>query len=429
MSLKSDLLRKLSTTKSIGVGLGGIAIPSRLRALRPDKVDEIAESFQQLGQLQPIVVRKNDADNGYILVAGRHRLAAAKQLKWDSIAAVILDADPLDIKLAEIDENLIRAELSDGERALFTAERKIIYEKKNPTTGTGKTPGAGRGKGKQARKGAKMASFQEDTAKKTGRSRRAVERDSTRGKETWLPQIIGTCLDSGSEIDALRKLPEKERNKLIKLAKNGEKVSAKTKAKQHARAEREKVLAEKQVELPDQKFGVIVSDPEWHDETWSEAGKNARHPSNHYPTSDAAVIAARPVKKLAADDCVLLMWTTNQHLSIALGIMEKDWGFTYKSNYVWDKVIAGTGRWNRSRHEILLIGTIGEPPCPAPGEQWESIIVEKRTGPHSSKPEKVMQMIEEYYPNMPKIELNCRGKPRDGWSGWGLEAEQKEAAE
>jgi N6-adenosine-specific RNA methylase IME4 len=252
----------------------------------------------------------------------------------------------------------------------------------------------------------------------------------TRGKvgKEWIKNIAGTLLDQGAEIDALIKLPASKRNQLINAAKRGEKVSAKTTAKQHTREEREKALAKKQVALPDQKFGVIVSDAEWHDETWSEAGKNSRHPSNHYPTSAADVIASRPVKKLAADDCVLLMWTTNQHLRIALDVMEK-WGFEYKSNYVWDKVFTGTGRWNQSRHETLLIGTIGKPPCPAPGKQWESIIVEKRTGPHSSKPEKVMQMIEEYFPNMPKIELNCRGKPRDGWVGWGLEVEQKQAAE
>jgi N6-adenosine-specific RNA methylase IME4 len=43
------------------------------------------------------------------------------------------------------------------------------------------------------------------------------------------------------------------------------------------------------------------------------------------------------------------------------------------------------------------------------------------------KPEQSYQMIEQYFPNVPKIELNCRGKPRPGWDAWGLEVE--EAAE
>ena len=40
---------------------------------------------------------------------------------------------------------------------------------------------------------------------------------------------------------------------------------------------------------------------------------------------------------------------------------------------------------------------------------------------HSSKPEIFAQMIAEYYPNVPKIELNARA-PRDGWARWGDEA-------
>jgi hypothetical protein len=34
-------------------------------------------------------------------------------------------------------------------------------------------------------------------------------------------------------------------------------------------------------------------------------------------------------------------------------------------------------------------------------------------------------MIEQYYPTVPKIELNRRGPPRPGWSAWGNEAEEE----
>jgi hypothetical protein len=37
-------------------------------------------------------------------------------------------------------------------------------------------------------------------------------------------------------------------------------------------------------------------------------------------------------------------------------------------------------------------------------------------GKHSEKPEVFLQMIEEYLPNLPKIELNRRGSPRPGWA-------------
>jgi N6-adenosine-specific RNA methylase IME4 len=47
-------------------------------------------------------------------------------------------------------------------------------------------------------------------------------------------------------------------------------------------------------------------------------------------------------------------------------------------------------------------------------------------GKHSAKPERFLEMIEQYFPNLPKIELNRRGSPRPGWHGWGLEAEAAE---
>jgi hypothetical protein len=59
--------------------------------------------------------------------------------------------------------------------------------------------------------------------------------------------------------------------------------------------------------LPDAKYGVIVADPEWHDEVYSEKTGICKHPSLHYPTSDVETIKARQVASIAADDCVLLL--------------------------------------------------------------------------------------------------------------------------
>jgi N6-adenosine-specific RNA methylase IME4 len=104
----------------------------------------------------------------------------------------------------------------------------------------------------------------------------------------------------------------------------------------------------------------------------------------------------------------------------ALAVMDA-WGFEYRSNYVWLKDRIGTGYWNHKAHEHLLIGMRGNVPAPAPGTQWDSV-VEAPVGEHSAKPSIFLEMIEEYYPNLPKIELNCRGKGRPGWAVWGNEA-------
>jgi N6-adenosine-specific RNA methylase IME4 len=56
----------------------------------------------------------------------------------------------------------------------------------------------------------------------------------------------------------------------------------------------------------------------------------------------------------------------------------------------------------------LLVGVRGKYPAPAMGEQWHSVI-DASVGEHSAKPERFIEMIEQYFPNLPKIELNRRG--------------------
>jgi N6-adenosine-specific RNA methylase IME4 len=214
-----------------------------------------------------------------------------------------------------------------------------------------------------------------------------------------------------------------------KAAKIVERRTTDIAATQARRAEKERQLGQKIAALPDMKFGVIVADPEWHDEVYSEETGMNRHASRHYTTSDIETIKARPVASIAADDCVLFLWSTNQHLDVAIDVL-RAWGFEYASHYIWRKPTIGRGYWNRSVHEVLLIGTRGDVPCPALGTQWESVIDADRGEEHSAKPEVFLEMIEAYFPTLPKIELNRRGAPRSGWSAWGNEVKEvKEAAE
>jgi N6-adenosine-specific RNA methylase IME4 len=95
------------------------------------------------------------------------------------------------------------------------------------------------------------------------------------------------------------------------------------------------------------------------------------------------------------------------------------WGFGYRSHIVWAKPRAGTGYWARSKHELLLIGTRGDIPAPAPGDRPDSII-EAPVGRHSEKPTVFAELIERLYPTLPKIELFAR-RARPGWTAWGKE--------
>lgn len=408
------------------ISVRAVVVRDRLRALSESTVNELAESMSRVGLLNPITVHQPNVSP--ILVAGHHRLAAAKKLGWETIRCYVLPSETSadDLKLSEIDENLARGELSPAERALHIAERKAIYERKYPETKHGGAPGASGG-GKRP-KDANLASFAEDTARKTGRSKRDVARDTTRAKAVPnLADVIGTSLDKGAELDALAKLPVEKQAEIITRAKAGEKVSAKTAVKQVRRAEIEKQTAQKIVALPTKRYGVIYADPEWKFKAYSEE-TTGRGPQDHYAVSETEVIASRDVAGISYDDCVLFLWATVPMMPDALRVMEA-WGFSYKSQLVWVKDRTGTGYWSRNKHEILLIGTKGKPAAPAPGTQPESAI-HAPVGAHSEKPEVFAELIERLYPNTPKIELNRRGPARPGWDAWGAEAApMTEAAE
>jgi N6-adenosine-specific RNA methylase IME4 len=195
--------------------------------------------------------------------------------------------------------------------------------------------------------------------------------------------------------------------------------------KQAKRDAREQELAGKILALPDKKYGVIYADPEWRFEFWSADGAAWSSPDNHYATSALDVIKARDVPSIAADDCALFLCATVPMLPQALEVMAA-WGFEYKTSWVWVKDKPGNGYWSRNQHEILLLGTRGNVPAPIQGPKSSSVI-EAPVGEHSEKPTAFYELIEGFFPTLPKIELNAR-KGRDGWEAWGAEA-PAEAAE
>jgi N6-adenosine-specific RNA methylase IME4 len=190
-------------------------------------------------------------------------------------------------------------------------------------------------------------------------------------------------------------------------------------AKREKRDARERETASRILALPQKKYGVIYSDPEWDFEVWSRETGMDRAAANHYQTSPLDAIKARDIPSIAADDCVLFLWATVPILPQALEVMAA-WGFAYKTHIVWSKDRIGSGFWLRNEHELLLIGTRGNVPAPAPGTQWSSV-VRAPVGAHSAKPAIFYELIESYFPHLPKIELNARTR-RPGWDAWDFEA-------
>lgn len=175
------------------------------------------------------------------------------------------------------------------------------------------------------------------------------------------------------------------------------------------------------------RYNVLYVDPPWRFEPYSRTTGLNKAADNHYPTLNGQQIGALSVENLVASDAVLFLWATVPLLEAAHEVMAT-WGFRYKSQFVWVKDRAGTGYWNRNRHEILLVGTRGAIPCPAPGTQVDSVL---KTGAdevlaHSQKPQAARTMIEAYFPSVPKIELFARAPVAPGWDLWGNEAPELE---
>lgn len=410
--------------------IGLIRARADARVLDTEKVSAIADSIAAVDMINPVRVRERDGV--YELIAGNHRLAACKALGLTDIAAFIVQDDDLKAELAMIDENLCRAELGPMDRARQTARRKELYETLHGKAKAKGAHAAHEAMGHQHDATAKFAdAFTADTAKATGESERLVRLNAERGArviDEVAELIRGTVLDTGVYIDGLKRLPPNDQITVARrdLARARQLAEEKAKAriadKKERRAEREAALGARQQALPEKRYGVILADPEWSFETWSEAGMD-RAADNHYPTSPLEAIKARDVPSIAADDCALLLWATVPMHHLAYEVV-RAWGFEPKTEFVWLKDVAGTGYWNRNQHEILILATKGRVPCPAPGDQFRSALAWP-VGAHSEKPPFAHEIAEAYFPSLPKIELNARAR-RDGWEAWGLEAPEAE---
>ena len=107
------------------VEISKIKVKERFRDLK--KVDYLMESIKNNGQISPIRITKD-----YVLVFGNHRLEACKRLGLKEIKAEIVEDISEDkAKLDEIEENLVRTELTALEKCLHVVERFKLYKKLN----------------------------------------------------------------------------------------------------------------------------------------------------------------------------------------------------------------------------------------------------------------------------------------------------------
>ena len=81
-----------------------------------EAIQELAQSLEEHGLIQPIVVRS--CPEGYQLVAGERRVRAAAYLGWETISAVVRELDDAASAQMALIENLQREDLDFWEEAL-----------------------------------------------------------------------------------------------------------------------------------------------------------------------------------------------------------------------------------------------------------------------------------------------------------------------
>lgn len=205
------------------IPLDRIDIGTNRRALSRPAVKGLAASIAEVGLLSPITV--HPVGEAYELVAGRHRVEAARSLGWSEIDAILVDLGDIDRKLAEIDENLIRNELSDLERSEHLAERKRLYLLKHPETKRG-----GDRRSESARSnGNVFRSFAADTAEKVGVTERSIRQDVQIAES--IPEDVRDAIretplaESKTDLLAVARLPEADQRAVVATVDLGDKVA------------------------------------------------------------------------------------------------------------------------------------------------------------------------------------------------------------
>ena len=157
------------------IKISDIKINPGRRNAEPKAIEELSKSIAAVGLMNPITVTQDNT-----LIAGLHRLEAAKRLGWTEIECNSVGMSSLQAELAEIDENIVRTNLSRQELGEQFLRRKEIYEMLHPETKAGAAQAAGMNRAIGNNVGDKLASktksFVEDTSEKTGMSKRTVSR-------------------------------------------------------------------------------------------------------------------------------------------------------------------------------------------------------------------------------------------------------------
>lgn len=149
--------------------INDISVDPGRREAQQERVEKLVKSMGELGLLNPITI-----DKKHTLIAGLHRLEAAKLLGWVEIECTVSSLEGIHAEMAEIDENIVRNNLTGRELGKLLLRRKKLYELLYPETKRGGDRKSSKIKARNSHFDP-VLSFAEDTSKTLNMSKRTVQ--------------------------------------------------------------------------------------------------------------------------------------------------------------------------------------------------------------------------------------------------------------
>ena len=326
------------------VSISEIKIGKRYREPKPDDVQTLAKSIQEVGRVITPVLLTED----YTLVDGHHRIQACKLLGWETIPATVDSFTKEEAELFEIDTNLKRFELDftvldKGELLNRREELLDALGMRAPSHRPSKTE-----KGDvpvTLFKTTKELGEEIGVSEKTAQTYKQIDRNLTPEVKALIRNT--PLADKREPLLALsRKAPE-EQKAIAEVIISGAVATVR---------EAEEIIA------PPPDLYIVPNKP-------AEVGAYEVIYADLNLTKDMK----NPLKGFdIAENATLFLWALEPKLDIAMDL-GRAWGFKYRTSFIWDKRFDTAGPYHQRNHAHLLVFVKGkhEPVLRKP--DWGSI--------------------------------------------------------
>jgi hypothetical protein len=259
-------------------------------------IPTLAASIAELGLLHPIVVTPTGE-----LIAGARRLAAARLLGLTEIAARVIDLDA--VVKGEFAENAHRKD--------FTLLEAVAI--------------------KRALEPIERAAAKERQGQRTDKHPEKFSTSSNGRASDKVAIVVGKHRTTIAKAEAIVDAAEAEPERFGKLKEDMDRTGRVNGVFRRLKiAKQAELIRTEPPPLPGNgPYRVIVVDPPWPYGPRSEDDPSKRG-VRPYPTMSIAQICALPVVSVAHHDCVLWLWTTNQHMREAFSVLDA-WDFQQKT--------------------------------------------------------------------------------------------------